>query len=339
MSKPIPLSDFHARIHIGIRQRGLLRRSEPLLLAVSGGQDSLCLLQVMVDLAPRWDWRLSVLHCNHRWSEDESDCAAFLADWIPQTYGIPCQVATVEQVQTQEAAARAWRYQQLRHWAKAWGCTAIVTGHTGTDRAESLLLHLFRGSGAQGLSTLPWQRPLTGGDPDLRLVRPLLEVWRQETAAFCQSHHLPVWSDQSNSNLHYARNRLRHQVMPSLREHFNPQVEQALCQTADLLAAEQDWIREQVNQLWPQIYLPDPPRLNRRVLRQQPLALQRACLYRLLSSHLPHQPSFDHIEEVQRLVAGPNRSKTSSLGSGFYAETLGTDLILRQDSSCGSQGS
>ncbi len=333
MSKPIPLSDFHARIHTGIRQRGLLRRGEPLLLAVSGGQDSLCLLQVLVDLAPRWDWRLSVLHCNHRWSEDESRCAAFLADWIPQTYGIPCQVATVEQIQTQEAAARAWRYQQLQHWAKAWGCTAVVTGHTGTDKAESLLLHLFRGSGAQGLSTLPWQRPLNGGDPELRLVRPLLEVWRQETVAFCQAHHLPVWPDPSNSNLRYARNRLRHQVMPLLREHFNPQVERALCQAADLLAAEQEWIRDQVDRLWLQIYRSDPPRLDRRILGQQPLALQRACLYQLLSEHLPHQPSFEQIKAVQQLISAPNRSRTSSLGSGFYGENQGHELILSREGS------
>jgi tRNA(Ile)-lysidine synthase len=333
VSKPVPLSDFHARIHTGIRQRGLLRRGEPLLLAVSGGQDSLCLLQVLVDLAPRWDWRLSVLHCNHRWSEDESRCAAFLADWIPQTYGILCQVATAEQIQTQEAAARAWRYQQLRHWAKVWGCTAVVTGHTGTDKAESLLLHLLRGSGAQGLSTLHWQRPLHGGDPELRLVRPLLEVWRQETAAFCQEHQLPVWADQSNSNLRYARNRLRHQVMPLLREHFNPQVERALCQTADLLAADHSWILAQVDQLWPQIYQPDPPRLDRRILKQQPLALQRACLCRLLSQHLPHQLKFEQVEAVQQLVAGPNRSKTSSLGSGFYAENHGNELILSREGS------
>ncbi len=333
VTKPVPLTDLHARIHTGIRSRHLLARQQKLLVAVSGGQDSLCLLQLCVDLAPRWDWQLFVLHCNHRWSDDETRCAEFLADWIPQTYGIPCQIATAATIHRQEAQARHWRYQQLGHWAQVWDCEAIVMGHTGTDKAETLLLHLLRGSGSQGLSGMSWQRPLSptpSTSPfNPTVVRPLLEVWRHETAAFCRAHQLPVWPDQSNEDPSFARNRLRQEVMPLLQQHFNPQVEQALCRTADLLTAEHDYLLAQANQLWPQVYQPDPPRLHRPQLQGQALALQRECVYRLLCEGLARQPRFDQVESVLNLVSAPQRSRTESLGSGLWAEVQGTEIILR----------
>lgn len=318
----LPLSDLHVRLHKGIRSRHLLHPKQRILVAVSGGQDSLCLLQLLSDLASRWQWQLHVLHCDHRWSDDETRCAQFLAEWIPATYGIPCQVATATNITRHEDGARRWRYQQLQDWAEHWGCTAIVTAHTGTDKAETFLLHLMRGSGSQGLTSLTWQRPLTR-DPQggsIMLVRPMLQIWRQETGSFCQQHALPVWPDQSNDNLRYARNRLRHTVMPLLREHFNPQVEQALWRAADLIEAEHNWIQAQATALWPQIFERDPPRLHQSRLASQPLPLQRACLYRFLAELLPHTPRFEQVEEAHRLLNAPPRTRTGSLGCHLWLE-------------------
>jgi tRNA(Ile)-lysidine synthase len=95
----------------------------------------------------------------------------------------------------------------------------IVTGHTASDRAETLLYNLIRGTGADGLQALTWRRLLSSG---IVLVRPLLEVTRVQTGQFCQDMHLAVWEDSTNLDLNYARNRIRQDLLPYLQTHFNP---------------------------------------------------------------------------------------------------------------------
>ena len=102
-------------------------------------------------------------------------------------------------------------------------CLRIATGHTATDRAETLLYNLMRGSGADGLQALGWQRPISDTSPGVQVVRPLLNWTRQETATFCYQFNLPIWEDSTNQDRTYARNRLRLDVMPLLRKSFNAQ--------------------------------------------------------------------------------------------------------------------
>lgn len=306
-----------------------MAKGQRLLLAVSGGQDSLCLLQVLRDLAPRWQWQLFVLHCDHRWTPDETECARFLATWIRQQ-GLPCQVETADPITLDEQRARQWRYQMLADWATRWDCHAVVTGHTGSDQAETFLFNLLRGSGSQGLISLDWQRPLDQSRPtSAKLVRPLLGVWRQETAEFCQHYHLPVWPDRSNQDLTHARNRIRQELIPYLQTHFNPQVEEALTRTAAILQAEHAWLDAQAQQLWPQIYQKDPPRLQRVLMRQQALALQRQLLHRFLNQHLPRAPQFEQVEHLQRLLWAPRRSRTPTFPGGSWAEVEQDWIVLR----------
>ncbi|MFM6348499.1 MAG: ATP-binding protein, partial [Dolichospermum sp.] len=105
--------------------------------------------------------------------------------------------------------------------------------------AETLLYNLMRGSGADGLAALTWQRSLTHG---INLVRPLLNVSRQETAEFCRENLIPIWEDSTNQNLDYRRNRLRLETIPYLKQHFNPQLEIAITQTAEILDSEVSYL-------------------------------------------------------------------------------------------------
>ncbi len=318
----IPLEQ---RVKQDIQQRGLLPAGATLLIALSGGQDSWCLWHLLTTWQEQMHWQLKVLHCNHRWSEDESRCAHFLQHYC-QERGIPCALATAETMTRQEAAARAWRYQQYALWAEQWHCDRVVTGHTGSDWAETVLLNLIRGSGNAGLSSLTWQRPLTGSRI---LVRPLLRVWRSETAAYCQRHQLPVWPDLSNQDRRYKRNRLRLDVLPYLQIHFNPQVEAALVHHATLSAAEHDWVVLCAQSHWPAIYSPDPPRLHRsRLLALHP-ALQNQILWRFLRHHLPTTPGFEQVEWLKQLTTAPQRSRTPPFPGGKWAEVEAEWLVLK----------
>lgn len=236
---------LHAKIHRTIRSRRLFERNQRLLVAVSGGQDSLCLIKLLLDLQSKWGWDLGIAHCDHRWRSD-SEANAHHVENLAKTWGITFYLETANEPINSEAAARDWRYQALSAIAKANNYQYIVTGHTASDRAETLLYNLIRGTGADGLQALTWQRPLTTG---IMLVRPLLEITRIQTEQFCQEFKLPIWEDSTNQDLQYARNRIRQELIPYLRENFNPQVESALAQTAELLQAEVEYLEKAAQQL------------------------------------------------------------------------------------------
>lgn len=321
----LPWTLLHARLHRLIRQRQLLQQGESCLVAVSGGQDSLCLIRLLLDLQPKWGWKLAIAHCNHRWRPDAEANALYVRDLAAQ-WQVPYHQATATVDVATEAAAREWRYGVLGAIAQQKGYTSVVTGHTGSDRAETLLYNLIRGSGADGLQALTWQRDL---GPNVQLVRPLLEVVRSETLNFCQERGLKIWQDSTNDDLHHARNRIRQALLPYLKTHFNPQVEQSLAHTAELLRAEVDFLEKTADSLRRQaspVGTSEAPRLSRHVLKGAPLALQRRVMRQFLLQVLPQTPSFEQIEKLVALLHAPNRSQTDSLPGGAIA-TVENDWI------------
>ncbi len=314
---------LHAQIHRTLRQRQLLQPGQRLLVAVSGGQDSLCLVKLLLDLQPKWNWHLAIAHCDHGWRADSAANAQYIAV-LAQQWQLPFFLEMADPAQTEtktEAAARQWRYQALGTIAQAHNYTAVVTGHTASDRAETLLYNLMRGSGTDGLQALAWQRPLT---PKIQLVRPMLEVSRSATAQFCDQQGLRIWPDSSNQDLEYRRNRIRKELLPYLQTHFNPQVERAIAQTAEVLQAEVTYLELESDRLLHSAHPPadQSPRagLNRHILQQAPLALQRRAIRQFLQTNLPSMPTFDQIETVVGLLTAPNRSRSESLPGGAIAE-------------------
>ncbi|MDZ8031825.1 tRNA lysidine(34) synthetase TilS [Nostoc sp. DedSLP04] len=327
---------LHAKIHRTIRSRHLFERNQRLLIAVSGGQDSLCLIKLLLDLQSKWGWDLGIAHCDHRWRPD-SEANANHVENLAKTWGISFYLETANKPINSEAAARNWRYQALSAIAKANNYQYIVTGHTKSDRAETLLYNLIRGTGADGLQALTWQRPLSTG---IVLVRPLLEITRIQTEQFCQEFKLPIWEDSTNQDLQYARNRIRQELTPYLRENFNPQVESALAQTAELLQAEVEYLEKAAQQLREKAMetgIGDeedsltllPLRLNRRVLQKAPLALQRRVMRQVLQQILTDAPSFEHIEKLTALIIAPNRSQTDPFPGGAIAQVQGDWICLK----------
>lgn len=326
---------FHARLHRTLRARPLLPKQSRSLIAVSGGQDSLCLVRLLLDLQPKWNWQLAVVHCNHGWRNDSTANAEYVAH-LAQTWNLPFYCLTATDLPATEAAARTWRYQALTELALEQNYTRILTGHTASDRAETLLYNLVRGSGADGLQALTWQRELATG---LVLVRPLLEFTRSETEQVCIAANLKIWQDSTNEDWHYARNRIRQELIPYLQTHFNPQVEQALAQTAELLRSEVAYLDEVTADWWQRVVVREEGqreegqgktrcKLNRSVLKTAPLALQRRLIRQVLQTFLPIAPNFEQIEKVLALIAAPNRSQTDPFSGGTIAQVEGEWIVL-----------
>ncbi|MGD1905123.1 MAG: tRNA lysidine(34) synthetase TilS [Leptolyngbyaceae cyanobacterium] len=311
-------SPLHAHLHQTLRDRGLLPRGCRVLVGVSGGQDSMALMRLLVDLQPHWGWQLRAIHCNHGWRDDAEANAQFVAQTL-KDWDIPCEIAAATDSLVGEAAARQWRYGVFYDVARRGQCVAVVTGHTASDRAETLLYNLVRGSGADGLQALVWQRPLQADNPTIQLVRPLLEITRSQITDFCQTQNLIIWEDETNADPTYARNRLRLEVLPQLRQHLNPQVDRTLAQAAEILTAEVDYLEAQIHRLWQQCWDGQQQRLNRDLLRDKPLALQRRVMRRWLKTVSLRQVQFTHVEKLVALIHAPNRSQTDPLPGGANA--------------------
>ncbi|HEY9748753.1 MAG TPA: tRNA lysidine(34) synthetase TilS [Allocoleopsis sp.] len=326
MSAPTAWTPLHAKVHQTLRSRQLLPRQQRLLVAVSGGQDSLCLAKLLLDLQPKWNWQIAIAHCDHGWRADSAANAAHVQQ-LAQTWQVEFYQCTATETLPSEAAARTWRYQALTEIAQAQNYSYLVTGHTASDRAETLLYNLMRGSGADGLQALTWQRALS---PGMTLVRPLLNLTRAETAQFCEALDLPIWEDSTNQDLKYARNRIRQELLPYLQQHFNPQVEKALAQATELLQADVEYLEQAATALRQQAQHPSQAGLNRLVLWSAPLALQRRVVRQFLQAALTNALNFEQIEKVISLITAPNRSQTDPFPGGAIAIVEGEWIWLKQ---------
>jgi tRNA(Ile)-lysidine synthase len=170
------------------------------------------------------------------------------------------------------------------------------------------------------------------------LVRPLLEITRSQTGQFCQEQKLPIWEDSTNQDLQYTRNRIRSELLPYLETHFNPKAQQALAQTAELLRADVEYLELAASDLLqramspigdnPQVNFQLPVKLNRPILREAPLALQRRSMRQLLQQILPSAPSFESVEKLTSLIVAPNRSQTDPFPGGAIGRVENPSIIL-----------
>ena len=232
-------SAIERRVRDFVEQRGVIRQGERVLVAVSGGGDSTTMLLVLSQLAPQFEWRLTAAHFDHRLRnrEDAARDLAFVSG-LSQSLGLPFvhgsgDVARRARVhgESAEQAARVLRYRFLAAGARKAGASVVVAGHTLDDQAETVLLHLIRGSGLGGLAGMrPRSAWPVGRGPDL--ARPLLTLRREEIRRYCRERGIEPREDPTNELLLATRNRVRHEVLPVLRT-LNPRVDEALARFAD----------------------------------------------------------------------------------------------------------
>ncbi len=250
-----------------------------LVVGVSGGPDSLCLLHLLKRLMPARNTRLHVAHLDHGIRGEEATADARFVEQLASEWGLAFSSARADVPAiarshrlTMEEAARCARYSFLALTALSVGAQHIAVAHNADDQAETVLMHWLRGSGLPGLrGMLPatplseyrlledWHRWAESADikppPDLRnpqdltLIRPLLAVARSEIEAYCDQHNLEPRTDSSNLDTTYYRNRLRHELIPYL-ETYNPNIREVLRRTADVVAADYDILRRQLGQAW-----------------------------------------------------------------------------------------
>jgi len=295
-----------------------LPRGARVLCAVSGGADSVCLLHLLKTEGAE----VYAAHYDHQLRGEESRRdAAFVrglcADWaVPLLEGSGDVTAWAEEKRLSlETAARELRYAFLEDCADRIGADFIATAHTASDNAETLLLHLCRGSGARGLGGIPRQRD--------RILRPILHVTRAEVEAYLREHDLPHVEDSSNALDAAARNRIRHHAIPAMKS-VNPSFEDAALRTARLLRADEAYLSSRAREELERIRTGDA--LSIPAL----LALPEALQLRVLQQMAGPGAELVHLDALLALCSSANASAELSLPGGKKARREYERLIFGQ---------
>lgn len=336
----IPHSPLLGRVEVALGDAGLLRPEGcTVVAAVSGGPDSMTLLGLLCTLAEKHSLRIHAAHLDHGLRGEESEADAKFVDETCRNWGVPVVMERTDVAALRarrrlswEAAAREARYDFLARVSASVGASAVVLGHTADDQAETVLLHLLRGTGLRGLQGMLSLSRWRGRDgaPDVALSRPLLRVTRQETEAYCAEHQIVPRQDSSNRDERFTRNRIRMSLIPQLRR-YNPAVREALTRLSQTAARDMAYIDEQVREAWSQVVAQEPwgLRLDRGAFNSIHPSIQ-AHLLQHAYTHLAgdgEQMSLVQVEEARRLAAqGAGRSL--SLGHGLRFVTSYEDMVI-----------
>ena len=309
-----------------IRDHHLISGQQTLLVAVSGGPDSVCLLHLLFNLHRELGIVLHAAHLNHQLRGTESDADARYVSDLAHQLGIPATIEghDVKSYQIQhhislEEAAREVRYDFLAKVAKSAGASQVAVGHTIDDHIETILLHMIRGTGINGLRGLQprteWR--LKGDKNSVTVIRPLLRVRREETATYCHDHKLSPRLDASNLSLSLLRNRVRHQLLPELRS-YNPQIADALLRTAQIAKDDLAFLDSEAARLWIQIVQEQEDRiiLDKGSFLELPPALKRHLLRTAIEKLLGTLKDIEtrHIDGIMAVLTKPAGRRISLPG-------------------------
>lgn len=275
-------------------------QGQTVVVAVSGGVDSVALLHMLLAVWPRD--QLVIAHVDHGVRDDSAENGTFVARLALQ-YGIAYAIERLElNADTfSEARGRTLRYQFLARVAHEQGAPVVVSGHHADDQAETVLLHLLRGSGPDGLAAMRATAPLPT-DPTVTLVRPLLNVRKAALVAYCEAHDLRWREDATNSDTTYLRNRVRHELLPLLEE-MNGGMVDRLGQLAAVVAAETGFLDAFTDETLGRLTSGGAGwlKIERDAWQSLPLALRRRSL-RLWATVHQLDLSFDTLETARKLA-------------------------------------
>jgi len=316
--------DLVSKVENTIITEQLLRPGDSIVVAVSGGPDSVALLHLLFVLSGRWSWTLAVAHVDHCFRGDESAREAEFVMELAQRLGLRSELARLdvpghikETGLNAQVAARELRYGFLHRAAAACGASRIALAHHADDQAETMLMRLLRGTGPSGLTGIPICRK----ENNVELVRPLLRIYKSELLEYCHTNDLAYCTDSSNLESKYTRNEIRLDVLPYLRQ-FNEQLPQALNRLSVMMHAENDILEQQTQSLFEQFVAleSDFAQWSRNWFAGVHVALQRR-LIKLILNYLSFESDsmdFLKLEQLRDAIVKPEPSNLRvDIGGGL----------------------
>jgi len=327
-----------------VQRNRLVLCGQVVVVGVSGGADSVCLVNVLANWQKTLDIKLHIAHLNHQLRGDESKSDAEYVFSLASNLGIPASIGKydvaayrAERNCSVEEAARELRYDFLSGVATDVGASRIAIGHTRDDQVETILMHILRGAGTSGLRGIKPCSPVPFNHSEsktknlgLLVIRPLLGIKREETISYCQENKLEPRVDSSNLSLSFFRNRLRLELLPLLRE-YNPNVDDALLRLAEIAGDDASFLEQQAFQLWDKVARREGNvvYLDKRKTSALPVALQRQLIRLAVDRALgdTRDVEANHIEAIRSLLSKPV-GKRISLPHGLVCRGEYEEVVL-----------
>lgn len=308
-----------------IQAHGLLETGDAIVVAVSGGPDSVALLHALTRLRLEFEYTIAAAHVNHQFRGEEADEDSRYVQRLCRELAIPCFVDSIDVPQfieetglNPQEAARQVRYRFLRQVAGEMGGAKVATAHHADDQLETMVMRLVRGTGIEGLAGIP----LCRSEEDIKIIRPLLEVTRDQIEKYCEEEGLSPRQDASNWSDKYLRNRIRRHWIPLMREE-NPHVASAAVHLAGVLREENDYMRQESVEKLASII--EEQNTNTMIIRQNDflthhLALQRRMIKLILSYLLKSdikEIGYAHIESIRQIIEDAHPAACTHLPGGL----------------------
>lgn len=321
------------KIHTSIKRHDLFLQGQHVLVAVSGGADSVALLYALKELAPSLGISLTVAHLNHcirgKASDDDAVFVKTLAarlnvPFVQGRSGVPRRAR--RKGLSLEMAAREARYAFLGRTAQKVGADIVATAHTADDQVETMLLKLARGAGPRGLSGIP--REITF--EQIRVVRPMLDITRDEVIAFLKENGISWREDESNRDVSFLRNRVRHEILPLLESKLNPKIRSALVRTAEVFREEDKWLDQLARSILADCTEKSSFVIRHSSLMNYPLAARRRVLRLWLASSgvAAELIDFDTVKRIESLLERKKGSGEINIGGNRTLKRQYKQLLI-----------
>ncbi len=229
------MGNLVSTVRVTMERYRMVSPRDAVLVAVSGGPDSVCMLHILLSLREKMGFEVKVAHLDHQFRGEESRRDAEFVTSLAERFDVPCFCHEenvprflMSNAMSAQEAARVLRYQFLVKTSKLEYCQRIATGHNADDQAETVLMRVLRGAGPDGLAGIPPKR-------EGIIIRPILACWRSEIEDYLSEHDLPFRIDESNLESKYLRNKIRNDLLPQLA-HYNPQISRSLVNLASTMA-------------------------------------------------------------------------------------------------------
>ena len=289
----------------------LFQRGDSIVIGVSGGADSVCLLHLLAECAKDWDLSLYVLHVHHGIRGEEADRDAMFVEILAKQFRIPFRLIKEDvpalakrQGLTEEEAGRKLRYEVFEKYRKEVNADSIAVAHHQKDQAETVLFQLFRGSGLRGLCGIPVKRG--------KIIRPLLYIRREEIETYLAANHLSYQEDKTNQEDIYARNKIRNQILP-LSEEINQQSVAHIARAAERLSELQKFVEGLGREAFKKVATEeaDDVMVDIELFMREPEVLQDEILRYVFEKMIVGAKDVAqvHYEQIKFLVSGENGKK------------------------------
>ena len=326
--------DFFKRFSLFLKENKLISKSDKILVAFSGGKDSVCLLSLLNDLKEEMHFTLAACHIHHGIRGEEADkdllfCEKFCRErgllFFAERIDVPsfCEKEGLGL----EEGARILRYEALTRVLSEKGFDKIATAHSASDQGETVLFRLIRGSGLKGTCGIPLKRD--------QIIRPLLPFYSEEILAFLEEKNLPFQKDTTNDDVFFSRNRIRNRILPEMEE-ISPGATEALARFS-VVSQWQTELVESLCNLWEEKYRIDYTTGALPLVALQPLVEKSAgfpVLYRALSKFCKNEKiviSFERFQSVTRLLKNPAKGKIIEIPSAFCFRVENDFLLLEKN--------